>query len=46
MQQDRKINQANPHMSKHIQFESMLSLTGANADDVILIVLLKQVQLH
>jgi molybdopterin-containing oxidoreductase family iron-sulfur binding subunit len=29
----RKINQANPEMSKHIQFESMLSLTGANADD-------------
>lgn len=29
----RKINQQNPAMSKHIQFESMLSLTGANADD-------------
>jgi molybdopterin-containing oxidoreductase family iron-sulfur binding subunit len=29
----RKINQANPEMSKHIQFESILSLTGANADD-------------
>ena len=29
----RKINQSNPEMSKHIQFESMLSLTGANADD-------------
>ncbi len=29
----RKINQANPEMSKHIHFESMLSLTGANADD-------------
>ncbi len=29
----RRINQANPEMSKHIQFESMLSLTGANADD-------------
>ena len=29
----RKINQKNPEMSKHIQFESMLSLTGANADD-------------
>jgi MoCo/4Fe-4S cofactor protein with predicted Tat translocation signal len=29
----RKINQANPEMSKHIQFESALSLTGANADD-------------
>jgi MoCo/4Fe-4S cofactor protein with predicted Tat translocation signal len=29
----RKINQANPEMSKHIQFESTLSLTGANADD-------------
>lgn len=31
--QGRKINQANPEMSKHIQFESRLSLTGANADD-------------
>ena len=29
----RKINQANLEMSKHIQFESMLSLTGANAYD-------------
>ncbi|MDX2047900.1 MAG: TAT-variant-translocated molybdopterin oxidoreductase, partial [Chitinophagaceae bacterium] len=29
----RKINQQNPAMSKHIQFESMLSMTGANADD-------------
>lgn len=29
----RKINQANPEMSKHIQFESTLSLTGANADE-------------
>jgi molybdopterin-containing oxidoreductase family iron-sulfur binding subunit len=29
----RKINQANPEMSKHIQIESTLSLTGANADD-------------
>lgn len=29
----RKIVQSNPEMSKHIQFESMLSLTGANADD-------------
>jgi molybdopterin-containing oxidoreductase family iron-sulfur binding subunit len=29
----RRINQANPDMSKHIHFESMLSLTGANADD-------------
>jgi MoCo/4Fe-4S cofactor protein with predicted Tat translocation signal len=29
----RKINQANPQMSKHIQFEATLSLTGANADD-------------
>ena len=29
----RKINQAHPEMSKHISFESMLSLTGANADD-------------
>ncbi|MBZ5858978.1 TAT-variant-translocated molybdopterin oxidoreductase [Flavihumibacter profundi] len=29
----RKINQANPTMSKHYQFESMLSMTGANADE-------------
>lgn len=29
----RKINQDQPEMSKHIQFESTLSLTGANADD-------------
>lgn len=29
----RKINQKAPEMSKHIQFESVLSLTGSNADD-------------
>ena len=29
----RKINEKNPEMSKHFQFESMLSMTGANADD-------------
>lgn len=29
----RKIDQSKLEMSKHIQFESMLSLTGANADD-------------
>jgi molybdopterin-containing oxidoreductase family iron-sulfur binding subunit len=29
----RKINEANPEMSKHYQFESMLSMTGANADE-------------
>ena len=29
----RKINQRNPEMSKHYQFESMLSMTGANADE-------------
>jgi MoCo/4Fe-4S cofactor protein with predicted Tat translocation signal len=29
----RKIDENNPSMSKHYQFESMLSLTGANADD-------------
>ncbi len=29
----RRIDQNNPQMSKHIQFESKLSLTGANADD-------------
>ncbi|MET0242275.1 MAG: TAT-variant-translocated molybdopterin oxidoreductase, partial [Flavitalea sp.] len=29
----RKINQSNPEMSKHYQFESMLSMTGANSDE-------------
>ncbi|HEX5027066.1 MAG TPA: TAT-variant-translocated molybdopterin oxidoreductase [Agriterribacter sp.] len=29
----RKINQESPQMSKHIQFEGALSLTGANADE-------------
>jgi len=29
----RRIDQDNPQMSKHIQFEGTLSLTGANADD-------------
>ncbi|GAO42192.1 TAT-variant-translocated molybdopterin oxidoreductase [Flavihumibacter petaseus] len=29
----RKIDPANPSMSKHFQFESMLSMTGANADE-------------
>ena len=29
----RKINEQNPEMNKHIHFESMLSMTGANADD-------------
>lgn len=29
----RKIDQANPTMSKHYQFESMLSMTGSNADE-------------
>ncbi|MBX3239669.1 MAG: TAT-variant-translocated molybdopterin oxidoreductase [Chitinophagaceae bacterium] len=29
----RKIDDANLQMSKHIQFEGILSLTGANADD-------------
>ncbi|RYY19504.1 MAG: [Fe-S]-binding protein, partial [Chitinophagaceae bacterium] len=29
----RRINQANPEMSKHFQFESMMSMTGANADE-------------
>ena len=33
----RKINQKNPEMSKHIQFEGALSLTGANADDRFLV---------
>ena len=29
----RKIKQDNPEMSKHFHFESMLSMTGANADE-------------
>ena len=31
----RKINEKNPEMSKHYQFESMMSMTGANADERI-----------
>jgi len=31
--QGRKIDEKNPEMSKHYQFESMLSMTGGNADD-------------
>ena len=30
---NRKINAAKPELSRHIQFESMLSMTGSNADD-------------
>lgn len=30
---NRKVRQGNPEMSKHYQFESMLSMTGANADE-------------
>lgn len=30
---NRKINETNPTMSKHIQFESFLSMTGASADE-------------
>jgi MoCo/4Fe-4S cofactor protein with predicted Tat translocation signal len=29
----RKINEASPSMSKHYQFEGMMSMTGANADE-------------
>ncbi len=29
----RKVDPANPSMSKHYQFEGMLSMTGANADE-------------
>jgi molybdopterin-containing oxidoreductase family iron-sulfur binding subunit len=29
----RKINEKSPEMSKHYQFESMMSMTGANADE-------------
>jgi molybdopterin-containing oxidoreductase family iron-sulfur binding subunit len=31
--QGRKVNEKNTEMSKHYQFESMLSTTGANADE-------------
>jgi MoCo/4Fe-4S cofactor protein with predicted Tat translocation signal len=31
--QTRRINSAQPTMSRHIQFESFLSLTGSNADE-------------
>ena len=31
--QTRKVSKENSNMSKHIQFESILSLTGANADE-------------
>ena len=31
--QTRKINAEKPELSRHIQFESMMSLTGSNADD-------------
>ena len=30
---NRKVSKANPEMSKHYHFESLLSLTGANADE-------------
>src|SRR5688572_12016094 len=29
----RKLNQSSPEMSKHYQFESLMSMTGANADE-------------
>lgn len=29
----RRVNEANPVMSRHFQFESMYSMTGANADE-------------
>lgn len=29
----RKVNPSNPSMSKHYQFEGMMSMTGANADE-------------
>ena len=31
--ENRKINAEKPQLSRHIQFESMMSLTGSNADD-------------
>ena len=33
MQQNRKVKGEKPELSQHIQFESMMSLTGSNADD-------------
>jgi molybdopterin-containing oxidoreductase family iron-sulfur binding subunit len=30
---NRKVKNTNPQLSRHIQFESMMSLTGSNADD-------------
>ena len=33
MPQGRKVNEKNPEMSKHYQFESLLSPTGGNADN-------------
>ncbi|MBK7870393.1 MAG: TAT-variant-translocated molybdopterin oxidoreductase [Saprospiraceae bacterium] len=35
--QNRKINPSNPKMSRHIQVESHMSLTGSNADNRILV---------
>src|SRR5260370_19750621 len=32
---NRKVSANNPEMSKHYQFESLLSMTGANADERI-----------
>ena len=29
----RKVNESNPQMAKHYQFESIMSMTGANADE-------------
>ncbi|MFZ8477671.1 hypothetical protein ACO1MN_15530, partial [Staphylococcus aureus] len=34
--QGKKINEKHPEMSKHIQFESVASITGSNADEKIL----------
>ncbi len=31
--QNRKVNGKKPELSKHFQFESMISMTGSNADD-------------
>ncbi len=31
--QNRKVNSEKPELSKHFQFESMMSMTGSNADD-------------
>ena len=35
MHATREVSKENPHMSKHVQVESALSMTGSNADERI-----------